>query len=293
LHLIVEYRDTKHPQNCQQGLHSSRSSSPGGGGGPAAQQTANFVDTTPPGGTSIGLSITDVTNWQQLDPLARATAMEASAGPSAEQFIAAAAASGIALAEDSSAGLVILNNSSFPTSPGSNDTMAGAATAGTTGAKRRLMQSAVTTVTTIHDILIVYTSAAAANKGGVTNILSQIRMTVAMANKAYVDSQLPVVLNVVAILQVSSVINLLMASFHRHALIAPSNNYACTDNYIHIYRSSETGIINAMSLQYISWLVMNTARQNSLFPNRMCTCLQYIPCMMQLTTGTLQRAACL
>eukprot|EP00775_Hariotina_reticulata_P012889 gene12889-13015_t len=82
------------------------------------------------------------------------------------------------------------------TQPTESVTAAAAPTS--SGAKRRLMQ---TSSIVRQDLLVVYTAAAALNVGGVEIIQAQIRQTVAMANKAYADSRLSVMLYVVAIRQ--------------------------------------------------------------------------------------------
>jgi hypothetical protein len=145
--------------------------------------TPEFVDTTPPGGA---------TSFTKLpDSAALADAMAKSAGPSAEQFLAAAASSeavAVALPE------VAVNNSSI-------QDPAEQVAVGTTGAKRKLLQTGGTR----QDLLAVFTAAAASRVGGVANIESQIRTAVAMTNKAYLDSGVSLTINLVAIRQVSRV----------------------------------------------------------------------------------------
>jgi hypothetical protein len=121
--------------------------------------------------------------------------MAESAGPSAEQFLAAAASSEVAAVTAVALPEVAVNNA------GMQDPAAEQVAAGTIGAKRKLLQTGGTR----QDMLAVYTAAAASRVGGVATIESHIRTAVAMTNKAYADSGVSVVINLVAIRQVSRV----------------------------------------------------------------------------------------
>jgi hypothetical protein len=53
------------------------------------------------------------------------------------------------------------------------------------------------------DILVIYSATAASRVGGVQAIENRIRQNIALTNKAYVDSAVDLVLNLVAIRQIS------------------------------------------------------------------------------------------
>eukprot|EP00775_Hariotina_reticulata_P007981 gene7981-8179_t len=168
IHLVVEYRESTQPRKFRV------DSTP-------PKPRAEFVDSNPRGGAPSPV--------QLPDPAALAIAMAESAGPSAEAFLAAAASSTAAAASALPESAVGNTGSQGPDQGG----------AGTTGARRKLMQSG----STRQDLLAVFTAAAATRVGGVSIIENQIRTAVDMTNKAYVDSGVPVVVNLVAIRQVA------------------------------------------------------------------------------------------